>query len=146
MRTPRPASPGSRRDAPKWSRGKGKKAKKGSPATGPLGLSRGELFTTTAPGAGFCFMACSISTSFSLSAPWEAEVLAEPLLSGASSRPPAGRGGTPKAGGEGILTPAGRGARALPFLLSALMCVRLKMVRKRFFSSKLGLLFISSGL
>lgn len=38
------------------------------------------------------------------------------------------------------------GAWLLPFLFSALMCVRLKMVRKRFFSSKLGLLFISSGL
>lgn len=44
------------------------------PAAGPLGLSRGELFTTTAAGVVFCFMAWSISTSFSLSAAWEAEV------------------------------------------------------------------------
>ena len=33
-----------------------------------------------------------------------------------------------------------------PFLFSALMWFRLKMVRNFFFSSKLGLLFMSSGL
>lgn len=32
----------------------------GGSAAGPLGLSCGELFTTTAAGVGFCFMACSI--------------------------------------------------------------------------------------
>lgn len=53
---------------------RGKEEWRSLPAAGPLGLSRGELFTTTAAGVGFCFMACSISTSFSLSAAWEAEV------------------------------------------------------------------------
>lgn len=37
-------------------------------------------------------------------------------------------------------------SKAIPFLFSALMCVRLKKVRNFLFSSKLGLLFISSGL
>lgn len=36
--------------------------------------------------------------------------------------------------------------KTIPFLFSALMCVRLKKVRNFLFSSKLGLLFISSGL
>lgn len=37
-------------------------------------------------------------------------------------------------------------SKTVPFLFSALMCVRLKKVRNFLFSSKLGLLFISSGL
>lgn len=39
-----------------------------------------------------------------------------------------------------------RPTQASPFLFSVLMWVRLKMVRNFLFSSKLGLLFISSGL
>lgn len=55
----------------------------------------------------------------------------------------------PPAASEASSKPHPRKAQArpsLPFLFSALMCVRLKMVRNFFFSSKLGLLFISSGL
>lgn len=42
------------------------------PACTILGLSRGELLTDTAVEALFCFIAWNISTSFSLSARWEA--------------------------------------------------------------------------
>lgn len=59
--------------------------------------------------------------------------------------------GTPRAGGlRGLSQPRAphppQAGRASPFLFSALTWARLKMVRNFFFSSKLGLLFISSGL
>lgn len=64
--------------------------------------------------------------------------------------------GTPRAGDvpagglRGLSQPRAphppQAGRASPFLFSALTWARLKMVRNFFFSSKLGLLFISSGL
>lgn len=62
----------------------------------------------------------------------------EPMAPLLPQRPPAALASLPRG-------PA-RPRPISPFLFSALMWVRLKMVRNFFFSSKLGLLFMSSGL